>query len=286
MNHTEIIAVVVCYNGSYDILQTIKALQNKVAHIHIVDNNSSFKTLEVLNQLEQESNISVTYLIENKGIGYALNVGVNKGLELGFNWLLTMDQDSFIDSKMVEEFCKAINFNNNLICLTPSISVFGTVNSFNCIKKKDNLVDYAITSGNLVKLSVFKTVGLYNEELFIDCVDFDFSLRVRKSGYNINIVPEAILYHQLGEKHNVPKIFSWFYTSHSTLRRYYMYRNWGYMIEQYSFKFPLFILKSSIIHILLLLVIPFYDKKPKESLKFIYYGVRDYFKKQYGPLKI
>lgn len=286
MNHTEIIAVVVCYNGSYDILETVKALQNKVGHIHIVDNNSSFKTLEFLNQLEQESNISVTYLIENKGIGYALNVGVNKGLEMGSNWLLTMDQDSIIDSKMVEEFCKAININNNLSCLTPSIIVFGTANSFNYIRKRDNLVDYAITSGNLVKLSVFKTVGLYNEELFIDCVDFDFSLRVRRSGYNIHIVPEAILYHQLGEEHSVPKIFSWFYTSHSTHRRYYMFRNWGYMIEKYSFKFPLFILKSSIIHILLLLVIPFYDKKPKESFKFIYHGVRDYFKNQYGPLKI
>lgn len=286
MVHTEIIAVVVSYNGSNDILQTVSALQNRVGHIHIVDNASSHMTLDILNKLEQESDISITYLNKNHGIGYALNIGVRKGGELGFNWILTMDQDSRVSDTMVEEFCKVINLNCKLSCLTPTISIFENESSFNTTMNKENIVKYAITSGNLIRLDVFETVGLYNEELFIDCVDFDFSLRLRDAGFTINLVPQAKLFHQLGDVHDVPKIFSWFYTSHSVLRRYYMYRNWGFMIERYSFKFPLFVLKSSIIHILLLLVIPFYDKKPKESFKFIYYGLRDYFKNQYGPLKI
>lgn len=286
MGNTEILAVVVCYNGSDDLLKTINALYGKVGHIHIVDNASSSKTIEVLKQLEGESNISITYLNQNQGIGYALNIGVNKGVEMGYNWLLTMDQDSIVSDTMVEEFCIAINLNNKLSCLTPTISVFEKENTFNNRRNKENIVKYAITSGNLVKLEIFETIGLYNEKLFIDCVDFDFSFRLRVAGFTINLVPDAKLFHQLGEKHSVPKLFSWFYTLHSPLRRYYMFRNWGYIFQSYFTKFPVFIIRGTIIHFLLLLIIPFYDKKPWESLTFIYYGIRDYFKNQYGPLKL
>lgn len=286
MENTEIFAVVVCYNGSNGLLKTVDALHGKVGHINIVDNASAVETLNVLNSLENRSNISVTYLSENKGIGFALNSGMQKAIQMGYNWLLTMDQDSVVDHEMIPEFCKAINKDVTLCCLAPSINVFDKENSFNSKQNKDGTIDYAITSGNLVRLSVFKTIGKYNEELFIDCVDFDFSLRVREAGFKIHIVPTARLYHELGEEHDVPGIFSWFYTSHSPLRRYYMYRNWGYMMQHFFLKFPALILKSTIIHVLLLMVVPFYDKNPKKSLKFIYFGMRDYLRNQYGPLKI
>lgn len=286
MKSSEIFIVIISFNGLDNLINTLNGLDQNVGHIHIVDNGSSTNTLSILRSIECMNNISIEYLGSNKGIGYALNIGIQRAKKMGYKWLLTMDQDSIADSNMISEFCSAININSNLCCLTPSINIFGKKSSFNRTKNKNYTIDYAITSGNLVKMSVFEIIGLYDEKLFIDCVDFDFSLRVRQAGMKINLVPNAKLYHQLGEEHDIPKIFSWFYTSHSTIRRYYMYRNWGYMIEQYSLKFPLFILKSSIIHILLLLVIPFYDKNPRESIKFIYYGVRDYFKNQYGPLKI
>lgn len=286
MENTEIFAVVVCYNGSGDLLKTVNALDGKVGHINIVDNGSAAETLNVLKGLEERSNFSVTYLHENKGIGFALNAGMQKAEDMGYKWLLTMDQDSIADPEMTSAFCKAIDSDNSLCCLAPSISIFGQENSFNSKQNKDNEISYAITSGNLVKLSVFKTIGLYNEKLFIDCVDFDFSLRVRAAGLKIHSVPDAKLYHQLGEEHNVPKLFSWFYTLHSPLRRYYMYRNWGFMMQHYVLNFPALILKSTIIHVLLLMVIPFYDKNPGKSLKFICFGVRDYFKNQYGPFKV
>ena len=284
MEKTEIFAVIVCYNGAEHLRQTVDALHGEVGHIHIVDNASSIETVNILKILEERDNLSVEYLSENKGICFALNSGLHTAERLGYDWLLTMDQDSVVDSEMTSEFCKAIDRDDSLFCLAPVISVFGEDGSFNSQKNKDNTISYAITSGNLVNISVFKTVGLYNEKLFIDCVDFEFSLRVRDAGYAIHLISSAKLYHQLGEQHNIPKIFSWFYTLHSPLRRYYMYRNWGYMIQHFFLKFPGLILKSSVIHILLIMVIPFYDKNPKRSLEHIYCGVRDYFKNQYGPL--
>jgi rhamnosyltransferase len=284
LNHTKIFAIIVSYNGVEDLLKTATALRKKVGHIHIVDNSSASQTINILKVLEQENDISVTYLTKNEGIGYALNIGVKKACEMKYNWLLTMDQDSIVDENMIFEFCKVINQDSTLCCLTPTISVFGDDKLFNNRRKKENTVNYAITSGNLINTSVYESIGLYNEKLFIDCVDFDFSFRLREANYKISIVPKARLYHQLGEESNVPKLFSNIYTLHSPLRRYYMYRNWGYIIQKYFFKFPLLILKSTLVHILLLIIIPFYDKNPKKSMLYICYGIRDYFRNSYGPI--
>lgn len=286
MKKSEVLAVVVCYNGQDEILATVAALINQVGHVHIVDNASSYKTLTILEKLEKQNNISVTYLKVNSGIGHALNIGVYTAQKMGFEWLLTMDQDSILSENLIDEYCTSIEKNKNLTCLTPTVCVFKNANTFNTSKNNQNTVSYAITSGNLVKLSVFNEIGLYNEKLFIDCVDFDFSLRLRIKGFTINLVPNAKIYHQLGEQHNVPKLFARFYTSHSPLRRYYMYRNWGFMCEKYFLKFPGFITKSSIIHVILLFLIPFYDKNPIKSLANVGRGFKDYFKNQFGPIKI
>lgn len=286
MEYKDIFAVIICYNGSNDLFMTVNALQNKVGHIHIVDNCSSIETLEMLETLGQNKNISIEYLNINQGIGLALNIGVRKGINLGYGWILTMDQDSIVSDTMIDEFCNTINQDYSIVCLTPIISVFGAECTFNIKRKKYNNVEYAITSGNLVKSIVYEKIGFYNEELFIDCVDFDFSLRLRNAGYNIVIVPEAKLFHQLGDQHDLPKFLSRFYTLHSPLRRYYIYRNWGYIINNYFKKYPLLIIKSTIIHVVLLIIILFYDKKRLQSFRFIYYGIKDFFKNQYGPLKI
>jgi GT2 family glycosyltransferase len=60
-----------------------------------------------------------------------------------------------------------------------------------------------ITSGNLLKVSAFERIGGFREDLFIDSVDFDFCLRLKKSGYRIMRCNQAILYHSLGERKEI-----------------------------------------------------------------------------------
>src|SRR5437660_8825208 len=97
VNSQDVLAVVVSYNGLQKTRQTVEALRGQAGHIHIVDNGSDEESLGVLEPLEREPDITVERLGENRGIGYALNRGVQRAQEMGCKWLLTMDQDSVVN---------------------------------------------------------------------------------------------------------------------------------------------------------------------------------------------
>jgi rhamnosyltransferase len=276
----ETCAVVVSYNAEKNIYKTILKLSESLKHVYIVDNGSAEASLKVLDDVcSQFNNVTIKKLYENKGIGYALNLGIEKAKELNCKWLLTMDQDSLINRDMIVEFGITIRNNPTILSLTPNIIINGL--KYNT---QDSYVEYAITSGNLINLSVFDRIGKYNEDLFIDSVDFDFSLRLRKAGYKILRVSKAVMEHELGEPANIPKFILKYYTKHSHVRRYYMTRNLLYMWKKYCFSFPKFIFKLSVMQIFIFMCIPFFDKEPKKSFNYIFRGIKDFFGNKYGKL--
>lgn len=278
MNSSDVLAVVVSYNGSQKTRQTVEALRKQVGQVHIVDNGSDNESLAVLASLEREAGVTVEPLGENRGVGYALNRGVQRARERGCMWLLTMDQDSVVGECFVSAYKAALEESPELVCLAPRIT--------SRTRKKDaaqGIIKYAITSGNLVRLSLFDQIGLYDEGFFIDDIDFDFCLRLRRAGYEVHRVPEALMQHQLGEAVDVPRALRNYYASHPPTRRYYMYRNFMYLMERYVFEFPGFIAKLGTSQILLLFLIAFLDTAPLASYRAIARGVWDYAMRRRGP---
>jgi rhamnosyltransferase len=278
MNSKDVLAVVVSYNGLQKTWQTVDALRRQVGHVHIVDNGSDAESLFVIESMEREPGITVERLGKNRGVGYALNRGVHRALQLGFTWLLTMDQDSVVDGSMIEAYRVAIEEDPERVCLAPRITTGS--------RKRDEaggVISYAITSGNLVRVSVLDRIGLYDEGFFVDCIDFDFCLRLRHAGYAVHRVPAALMQHQLGDTVDLPHAVRKYYARHSPVRRYYMYRNFMYMAERYLFKFPGFIVKLGLAQMLLLLLISFQDSKPLASYRAILRGMWDYAQRREGP---
>jgi rhamnosyltransferase len=279
MKAEDVLAIVVSYNGLQKTKQTVEALRPQVGHVHIVDNGSGGETLAVLESLEREARITVERLGENRGVGHALNLGVERARRMGCSWLLTMDQDSLVGDSMINAFRAAVARDPALVCLAPII-----VSDHGATRQKDRgVVAYAITSGNLVRVSLFDQIGLYDESFFVDCIDFDFSLRVRRAGHGVVRVPDALMRHQLGEAVEAPGFVTRFYAQHSPIRRYYMYRNYMYLTERYILGFPVFIVKLGILHVLLLLLIAFLDKSPLKSYRAIARGLWDYLTRKAGP---
>ncbi len=278
MNFKDVLAVIVSYNGLAQIRQTVDALRGQVGYIHIVDNGSDAESLAVLDSLEREPGVTVERLGENRGVGYALNRGVQRARGLGCAWLLTMDQDSVVDTSLIEAYRAALEQNSKMASLAPRITSRS--------RKKDvtaGAIGYAITSGNLVRVTLFDEIGLYDEGFFVDCIDFDFCLRLRRAGHVVHRVPAASMMHPLGEPVEVPAPVRKYYALHSPVRRYYMYRNFMYMAERYLFEFPLFILKLGLGQVLLLLFIGFWDRSPLASYRAIARGIGDYVARKDGP---
>jgi rhamnosyltransferase len=280
MNVEDIMAVVVSYNGRESTRRTILALSGQVGHIHIVDNGSEADSLEILDSLAREYGVSVNRLGENRGVGHALNLGVAYAKKIGCTWLLTMDQDSIVDNGLIKAYQSAVQFDCRVASLSPRIA-----KKWSDSDPKYLNVHSAITSGNLVNISVFDKIGLYDEGFFIDCIDFDFSLRLRRAGYKLLRVQNTEMQHQLGEPRHLSVYLTMFYAQHSAARRYYQARNYLYLAERHFFRFPAFIIKMGILRILLFVLIGAFDQDARASYCAIARGFRDYVGRRNGPFR-
>jgi rhamnosyltransferase len=278
LSRSKIGAIIVSYNGNDVITDTVKAIVPQVGHVVIIDNGSDDLTVSVLSSLKRSFNVEILRLQSNLGIAAALNVGVDCLLNRGFEWAITLDQDSTPNANMVEEFVAFHATNQEVNFMCPVIQALDEEVHVN------TSVLTAITSGNLVKISLINDVGGYDEGFFIDSVDFDFCLKVAMRGEDVIRVCQARMQHQLGDPAKSMLINN-FYTNHSPVRRYYIYRNFVHMISRYFKMFPRFCIKFVCVHSLDFLAVCVNGPKRYYSIKAICFGMYDGVTAKYGICK-
>jgi rhamnosyltransferase len=160
----------------------------------------------------------------------------------GFQWVVLFDQDSVVPPNFIDLMFKTYNdspFRSQagIVCPTYRDDRTDAVLPLPCSKKKEILA--VPTSGSLIPVEIFQQVGSFNEDLFIDYVDVEFSLRIRKVGYRIIQSTQAVLRHSMGKitRHRFAR--RWFIaTNHSAARRYYITRNRIWVLARYWRDWP------------------------------------------------
>lgn len=259
------------FNAGEEISAIIDRLAAQVERIVVIDNGSRAVSLTILKRLSLEGRIELHENGENMGVAFALNRGIDRATALHARWLLTMDQDSMPASDMVQTMLGYAKDNPDAKCLSPNLLSFSTQQ----VVRKSGRVSYAITSGNLVNMSVFENIGEYDENYFIDCVDFEFSLRARQAGFQIHKVDNARMFHDVGEQKSVPRVVSRFYTQHSPVRRYYSFRNIMFLARKYftfDFRFISKLVLGQFIYFVLIMI---FEQQKRENWRFVCRGIRD-----------
>ena len=288
-------AVIITYNVENNFKNRINKLKGKVDEIIVVDNGSKSETISMLKELEKE--ITIIYLEKNKGIAYALNTGIKYSIEKGYDWILTLDHDSIVTDNMINNMLKCYEgFEGELkekVAMLVPVHVEEkehennrVINNEEVSSKSYTEVLTEITSGALTKASIYKSVGLYDEKLFIDLVDHDYCLSLNKKGFKVIQVNSAILIHNLGE--SVKKSIlglKMIPTNHSPLRRYYMSRNRHYIWNKYKKDFPGWVLTDKRRFITENLKIVLFEDNKIEKFKYIRQGIRDYKNNIFGEFK-
>lgn len=257
----DVAAIIVTYNGG-DVRESVYSVLKQVAFAIIVDNGSLKESIDYLKEFETD-NAKVIFLEKNYGQAIALNVGIKEAKKLGYALVLTMDQDSILEDGCVNELISYVD--EEYVSVGPN---------YREIQKKDKFwkVRYLITSGNLILLDKLMEVGGFNEKMFIDSVDFDISLKIRKAGYKLAVVNNAKMKHSIGEKivgknGNV-------YQEHSEIRHYYIARNHRYIIHTFWSVDPVFCLKLSFSFLYYLCQVR-HEHNAKEKYRQIRKGYRD-----------
>jgi rhamnosyltransferase len=232
----KIAAGIVLYNPDIKRLnENVSSISSQVNIIILIDNGST--NIEYVQSFYAD--YKNLYIIKNKinvGIAKAMNQIIYFCIDNHIEWVLTLDQDSVCSSNFIESYLKFIN--GKEIGIITSKIVDRNYMNYNNNKEIIREYDYlerCISSGSLINVSLCNEIGLFDEKMFIDFVDFEYCARVIKAGYRIVRVNHAILLHQLGDL----KVYSLlgkkiYVTNHSAIRKYYYVRNSIYYCNKHK----------------------------------------------------
>lgn len=235
---SDIAAVCVAYNPVIPELRSnIDVHLMQVDKLYVIDNSDSAeKQQQVKSLCKSYTRCQVETVGENKGIAYALNLGCAKAIEDSFKWIITLDQDSTLPDNFVSTYLQYLNSlsepeSQRIAMLTCNMSTWKKE-----FKRSVDKVTLCWTSGALMRLDAYQETEGFDNELFIDCVDYDMCVKLILRGYGIMRINSLCLNHHLGNTkryslfgHNL-----FFITNYNPVRRYYMVRNGMYLSKKYS----------------------------------------------------
>ena len=250
---TAIISITITFNPELFTLKNQIEMLGDCKFIIIVDNGSTNPTQNEIGLLCAEfENVIFFPLEKNLGIAAAQNIGAQRALENSpeLDFLFFLDHDSvpsrYSASNLARSF-KALHKNNKIAAIAPKLidprnkTEYGFYKfDFPFLKKlhddhKKSTVecDYLNSSGTLISIDAWNSIGEYNEDLFIDHVDTDWCFRAKSLNFKLYGAFETHVSHKIGDKN----INYWLWGSRtmpyrSPRRHFYIFRNSLFLYKQ------------------------------------------------------
>lgn len=192
------IAIILVYNH-VPALEAINCILKNVNKLIIIDNASSIEVREIVKHIcSTHKNCLFVQNEDNLGISRAINNAVRLAESLNAHFIFFFDHDVFISDFLFEEYAQAwrqlsVSF-NRLGIVVPIVtddkklfdrSIFS--------RNKYSHVDSPINSGIMTTVEVFKEVGGYNESIFTELADFDFTSKVKGKNYKIMRINRVLI---------------------------------------------------------------------------------------------
>jgi rhamnosyltransferase len=246
-DYSNICAIIVTYYPDKDLPQRVKLIANQVKKVVIVDNGSSKDCISMLEKISLEYSVHLILNEQNFGVAKALNYGFNYAIksETNYYWCLTMDQDTILYPEMVKKLINSYDecpFRNEIGIIGSNYEEYHTGRIL--YKKKDNErwaeVNHLPTSGCLHSILMYKNVGNFREDLFIDYIDTEYCIRSKKFGYRIIINSDVNMLHPLGN-YKFNSLYKFLtgremITNYPPIRHYYWTRNGIILIRELFWK--------------------------------------------------
>lgn len=250
---SSIASVTVAHNGEEALSRHLDALKRqtrKLDEIIVVDNASSDNSLNLLAADHPE--VTVLSQPENSGVGGGFAAGIAyAALEKKHDWVWLFDQDSLPEGDSLELLLAGLRYVDGVAASVAILAPAGVNNETqlaylphlwrNGLRpvcagdlKDVSFVDSVISSGTLLRREAVENAGLPRVDFFMDFVDHEYCLRLRRLGYRIAVVASSRLNHTVGEPRKVSFLGSkrvW--TDHAAWRQYYMIRNEVFTVWNY-----------------------------------------------------
>jgi rhamnosyltransferase len=272
-------AIVVTFHPRTEYLENLAKIRDQVDLLIVVDNGSNDEELAQLRLASMGPGFKLIENGDNLGIATALNLGIREAQKSCCRWVALFDQDSVVTSgfinTMIAEF-QTYSEQRRILQIVPRYldPVTGserTVSTFG-----DGGVFLTITSGSLFSMEAFEKCGFFQEDLFIYCVDDDYSLRIRKNGFFIGVSKNAVLLHQSGHPTSRKLLGMTLTTKNYRPEvRYYYARNKVWILRFYGKTFPRLIVPTLREFVTIPFKIAFMEDESWQKIRLFIRGLAD-----------
>lgn len=210
-------AVIVNWNRAQDTARCLRSLQASRFtgwHAIVVDNGSSDDSVRFLRDAFPE--IELVETGRNLGFAGGTNVGIERALALGVPYTLLLNNDAELEPDALTVLVEAADGRPRAGILSPLL-LYGdgrrvwfagayrrrilpgfawpAYGSTRLPRGVPRQIDYATGCAMLLRREMLQTVGLLDPAYFMYWEDMDLCERARRAGWEVWLVPEAIVRH-------------------------------------------------------------------------------------------
>ncbi len=239
----KVFIVVLNWNREKDTLECLRSIGglSKVGvdlEVVVVDNASKEKSIQKIRKFDGFP-VKIIENSDNFGFAKGNNTGIEYALKQGADWVMVLNNDTILDSRIIVEFAHAVKNEKKVGAITPKIyfakgyeyhkekyltrdlgrviwSSGGVIDWNNVyannkgvdlvdrgLFKKAGEVDFATGTCVFLSAAMLKEIGYFDEKYFMYFEDVDLSWRMKKQGWKILYEPAAVVWHKVAQSSGV-----------------------------------------------------------------------------------
>jgi len=218
--------IILNWNGVDDTILCLDSLLQQSyqdLHIVVIDNGSIDNSAAILQEYVKNNSTKITLLLNKKNLGFAggVNTGISWALESKFDSIALFNNDAVADRLWLASLVEAstpseVGIATGLLLHEDGKTIDSTGDWFSkwglaFPRNRGDLTNQAPKAGfvfgatggaTLYKSTLFKDIGLFDEDFFAYYEDADMSFRAQLAGYKVVYTPRAVAYHKQGATSN------------------------------------------------------------------------------------
>jgi rhamnosyltransferase len=246
-------AVVVLYQPEkLKLLRLLDSIRQTVNLVILIDNSECVGELDSVFFKKHYPEMIYLNLKGNFGIATAQNKAIELAKNSHCSHVIFFDQDSTPHDGMI---ARLLSEEEKILALNKKIGAIGPIyidektssaskaiqffagklvhSAWNKTHQSSIEVDFIISSGSLIRISVLSEVGEMREDLFIDGVDVEWALRATSKGFKHYLIRKAVMTHNIGD--NSVRLGKLKVDVHKELRNFYKIRNLCFLVSHHPY---------------------------------------------------
>lgn len=247
MNDPKVYIIILNWNGYLDTLECLDSV-TKITYsnykILLIDNASSDDSVSII----RNSFPDVEMILNKENLGFTggNNLGIKYALDNGSDYVWLLNNDSVVDSDVLDKLILEASLSNNIGMVSPVIRYYGDQNKIQFCASYVSFLDFTFhettdlsiysewNSDKLKKLclwgtallisaNLIKHIGMLDDRFFAYYEDTDYSIRSIKAGFINKIACDVSILHKTA----LPGSFA---ATRSSNYYYYMTRNYLFFL--------------------------------------------------------